>query len=162
MDKGSNIIRYIFIVFVIGLVCFTAYLLVKNKREELSTAELDQTSTTNNIQTDLRLAIAGFDTINPLLSTNRNVQEISKIIFEPLITLNSTYKKEYCLATEVVKTEPGVYLVKVRDDVTWSDGNKFNIYDVIFTIDLVKNGVSSIYSENMKDIVARGINFSIN
>lgn len=153
MDKGSNIIKYIFIVFVIGLICFTAYLLVKNKRESLTQAELDQTSKKSNIQTDLRLAVAGFDTINPILSRNRNVQELSRLMYEPLINLDSSYKKEYCLATEVVKTEPGVYIVKVRDDVTWSDGNKFNIYDVIFTIDLVKNGVSSIYSENMKDIV---------
>ena len=153
MDKGSNIIKYIFIVFVIGLVCFTAYLLVKNKRETLSTAELDQTSTTSNIQTDLRLAIAGFDTMNPILSKNRNVQEISKIIFEPLVNLNSTYKKEYCLAEEIAKVEPGVYLVKVKENIKWSDGNPFNIYDVIYTIDMIKSGVSTIYSENVRNVV---------
>ena len=152
-DKGSNIIKYIFIVFVIGLVCFTAYLLVKNKRETLSTAELDQTSTTSNIQTDLRLAIAGFDTMNPILSKNRNVQEISKIIFEPLVNLNSTYKKEYCLAEEIAKVEPGVYLVKVKENIKWSDGNPFNIYDVIYTIDMIKSGVSTIYSENVRNVV---------
>ena len=82
MDKGSNIIKYIFIVFVIGLICFTAYLLVKNKRESLTQAELDQTSKKSNIQTDLRLAIAEYDTINPILSKNRNVQEVTKIIYE--------------------------------------------------------------------------------
>ena len=153
MDKGSNIIKYIFIVFVIGLVCFTAYLLVKNKRETLSTAELDQTSTTSNIQTDLRLAIAGFDTMNPILSKNRNVQEISKIIFEPLVNLNSTYKKEYCLAEEIAEVEPGVYLVKVKENVKWSDGTSFNIYDVIYTVDMIKSGVSTIYSENVRAVV---------
>ena len=96
MDKGSNIIKYIFIVFVIGLICFTAYLLVKNKRESLTQAELDQTSKKSNIQTDLRLAVAGFDTINPILSRNRNVQELSRLMYEPLINLDSSYKKEYC------------------------------------------------------------------
>ena len=153
MDKGSNVVKYIFIVFVIGLICFTAYLLVKNKRENLTTAELDQTSKTSNIQTDLRLAVAGFDTINPILSNNRNVQEITKIVFEPLVNLNSTYKKEYCLAKEIAKVENGVYLIKVRDDVLWSDGAVFNIYDVIFTIDIIKSGINTIYSENVRAIV---------
>ena len=138
MDKGSNIIKYIFVVFVIGLIFFTGYLIIKNKRETISQADLDQTSRKSILQTDLRLAIAGFDTINPILTNNRNVQEISKVIFEPLINLNDSYKKEYCLATAVEKIEPGVYLVKVRDDVKWSDGSIFSIYDVIFTIDTMK------------------------
>ena len=151
MDKSGNIIKYIFIVFVIGLICFTAYTFVKNKREEVGAAELDQTSKTSNIQTDLRLAIAGFDTINPIISTNRNVQEISKIIFEPLVTLDSSFKKEYCLAKEIAKTDPGMYVVKLRENVKWSDGSNVTANDVRFTIDVIKDpNIKSIYEENVR------------
>ena len=73
MDKGSNIIKYIFVVFVIVLICITGYILINNRKEKLTAAELDQTSKVSNIQTDLRLAIAGFDTMNPILSKNRNI-----------------------------------------------------------------------------------------
>ena len=153
MDKGSNIIKYIFVVFVIVLICITGYILINNRKEKLTAAELDQTSKVSNIQTDLRLAIAGFDTMNPILSKNRNIQEISKIIYEPLINLNQYYEKEYCLATEVAKTDALTYVVKVNDKATWSDGTKVTANDVKFTVDMIKaDGLSSIYEENVKAI----------
>ena len=152
MNSNSNVFKYIFAAVVAILIGYIMYIIVQN-RSNVEDYNLDQTSKMSNIQTDLRLAIAGFDTINPILSTNRNVQEISKIIFEPLITLNSTYKKEYCLAKEVAKVEPNVYLIKVRDDVKWSDGSDFNIYDVIYTVDMIKSGINTIYSENVRAVV---------
>lgn len=153
MDKGSNIIKYIFIVFVIVLISITAYILINNRKETLSAAELDQTSKVSNIQTDLRLAIAGFDTMNPILSKNRNVQEISKIIYEPLINLNQYYEKEYCLASEVAKTDNLTYIVKLNEKATWSDGTKVTASDIKFTVDMIKaDGLSSIYEENVRAI----------
>ena len=84
---GNNVLKYIFIIIVIGLIGFGAYKMTKNS-EKQTEESIDQTSTVNTIQTDIRLAIASFDTMNPLLSNNRNVQEISRIIYEPLVTLN--------------------------------------------------------------------------
>ena len=91
--------KYIFVLVVIVLIAYTGYKLVKDNNKSETESNLDQTSTVSTIQKDLRLAIAEMDTINPILSKNRNVQEIAKIIFEPLVTLNENYKKEYKLAT---------------------------------------------------------------
>ena len=63
------------------------YLLIKNKRETLSTAELDQTSTTSNIQTDLRFSIAGLDTIN-LIADLKAAHEDTPCVY---------LKKQFCL-----------------------------------------------------------------
>lgn len=91
----------------------------------------------------------GFDTINPILSQNKNVQDITKLIFEPLITLTSDYKAELCLAKEWAKQSDNSYLIKLKENVKWTDGQKFTSEDVKFTIDRLKE-ISSIYSYNVQ------------
>ena len=97
------------------------------------------------------MGIASFDSINPILSKNKNVQDVSKIIFEPLMTLTKDYKLENCLAKEWAKQNETVYLIKLRDDKKWSDGQKFTANDVRFTIDRLKDS-DTIYSANVQHI----------
>ena len=148
---NNNLFKYIFGIVVFCLVVYTVYVIVQN-RTEVSDNELDQTSTLTNIQTDLRFGISELDTINPLLTNNRNVQEITKIMYDPLVTLNENYKLEYYLAEEIAKTDELSYVVKLRKGVLWEDNSNFTADDVKFTIDLIKSGISPIYSENVKYI----------
>ena len=159
MDKGGNVFKYLFIVFLIALASITLYVLSKNDTVEEALEDLDQTSTASNIQKDLRFAIAEFDTINPIISNNRNVHELSKIIFEPLVTLSPSYEIVYDLATGVTKEiseERGVvYTVSLRKDVNWSNGTPFTSEDVKYTIDQIKSGeFRSIYQENLKSVIS--------
>lgn len=130
--------------------------MVKNQ-EEIVPENLDQTSTVTTIQTDLRLAISGFDTMNPILSNNRNVQEISKMIYEPLVTLNEAYKLEYCLAEEIAKTDELNYVIKIKKGILWQDGTELTANDVKFTIDKIKfageNGVDTVYASNLAAVL---------
>jgi len=148
MDNNS-LFKYIFVIVVILLIIFTSYIIVRNSNKG-DNIILDQTSTTNTIQTDLRFAIAALDTINPILSKNRNVHEITKIIYEPLITLNENFKMQYCLAEEIAKTDDLTYIVKLRKGVLWHNGENFTSADVKYTVDIIKGGASTIYSENLK------------
>lgn len=150
---GNNFLKYIFIIIVIGLIGFGTYKMVKNNQAK-ETESIDQTSTVNTIQTDLRLAICNFDTMNPIVSNNRNVQEISKIIYEPLVTLNESYKMEYCLAEEIAKSDELNYVIKLRKGVLWHDGTEFTADDVIFTVDrILKDGINTIYANNLRGLV---------
>ena len=55
-------------------------------------------------------------------------------------------------AKEWAKQNDNSYLIKLRENVKWSSGQRFTADDVKFTIDTIKNlGSSSIYSENIKD-----------
>ena len=147
----NNIFKYVFIILVIGLIGFGAYNMLKNdtnSEEEI----VDQTSTVNTIQTDLRLAVCNFDTINPILSNNRKIQEITKIIYEPLVTLNENYKIEYRLAKEIAKTDDVTYVIKLKDNIKWEDGTKVTSYDVKFTVDIIKFGGSPTYSSNLSEV----------
>ncbi len=95
----------------------------------------------------------GFDTINPILSNNKNVQDISKLIYEPLVNITTDYKAEPCLATEWAKQSDNSYLVKLRENVIWSDGQRFTSEDVIFTMDRLKE-LPSVYSYNVQNVIS--------
>ena len=80
------------------------------------------------------------------------MQDITKLIYEPLVNLISDYKPEACLATEWAKQSDNSYLIKLRENVRWSDGQRFTAEDVRFTIDRLKE-ISSIYSYNVQYVV---------
>lgn len=94
----------------------------------------------------------GLDTINPILSHNKNVQDISKLIYDPLVTLTADYKAEPCLATEWAKQSDNSYLIKLRENAKWTEGQRFTAEDVRFTIDRLKE-ISSIYSYNVQYVI---------
>lgn len=99
------------------------------------------------------MELRGIDTINPILSKNKNVQDITKLIYEPLVTLNPEYKATACLAKEWAKQSDNSYLIKLRENVKWSDGQIFTSEDVKFTIDKLKE-IQSIYSYNVGHITS--------
>ncbi len=146
----QGVFKYIF-AFGFIVLLIVAYVMFYDK--DNNTVEVqDQTSTVNTLITDLRLGIADFDTINPLISKNKNVKEISKLIFDSLITISNDYKLEYVLASEISKTDNLTYIIKLKENIKWQDGSDFNAQDVKFTIDTIKNQ-SSIYSSNLENVV---------
>lgn len=146
--KG-NFIKYVFIIFIIVIVVAVIYEV--NQEEEI--IEEPTTSTIEEeIIKEITLGVAEFDTINPILSQNKHIQEISRIIYEPLLELDEEYKLQKCLAKDWAKTSDTTYLVKIRNDVKWSDGSQFTVEDVIFTIDILKT-IPSIYGNNVQYIV---------
>lgn len=148
----SSAFKYIFIVFAILMLVFA---IVKIKQDEEKKQKVNQTeetvSNTENIIPELNLGVASFDSINPILSKNKNVQEISKIIFDPLFTVSEDFKIQKCLARELAKQNDNKYIVKLRDNVKWSNGEKFSAEDVKFTIDKIKES-QSIYVSNVEHI----------
>ena len=108
--KG-NLIKYIFIVFVIAITIAVIYKSHKSN-ETQQTEEQPTSSTEEEMIKEITLGIASFDTINPILSQNKQVQEVSRIIYEPLFELDSEYKLQKCLAKDWAKTSATTYLIK--------------------------------------------------
>ena len=147
----SNFFKYIFIIFAIAIMVF-AVVKIKSDDKKQEVEAYQTEDETEEVATELKLGVASFDSINPILSKNKNVQDISKLIFEPLITITSDYKAENCLAKEWAKKNETTYLIKLRDDKKWSDGESFTSEDVKFTIDRLKD-TDSIYSSDVQHIV---------
>ena len=148
--KG-NFIKYIFIIFIIVVIIAVIYELNKSDETPIE-EEQSQTSAEEEIIKEITLGVASFDTMNPILSQNKHVQEISRIIYEPLFELDSEYKLQKCLAKDWAKTSNTTYLIKIRNDVKWSDGTQFTVDDVLFTIDILKQ-IPSIYGNNVQYII---------
>ena len=151
--KKINIFKYIFIIVIIILAIVTYSIYKKDKSDPEKKSVAQETEDTTNVVKELRLAISQMDTINPIISQNKHVQEISKIVFDSLIELKEDYSKEYALATEVSKIDDITYVIKLRENVKWSDGSDFKADDVRYTIELLKN-VNSVYSGNIQNVVA--------
>ena len=146
----SNYFKYIFIIFAIVIMIF-AIVKIKSDEQNKEKPILESKEEVEQIVTELKLGVASFDSINPILSKNKNVQDISKIIYEPLMTLNSNYKLENCLAKEWAKQNDTTYLIKLREDKKWSNGENFTAEDVKFTIDRLKDS-DTIYSSNVQHV----------
>ena len=150
--KVNNIFKYIFIFVVIGLIAFSLYS-IYHKEENETNKEEENVVVEKPVVKTLRLGVSKYDTMNPILSKNKSIQYIDRIIFEPLLTINEDYSISNCLAKEYSKTGDYSYLIKLRDDVKWHDGMDFVAKDVQFTIDRLKEeGINSIYEENVKNI----------
>ena len=143
-----NWFKYLFIVFAIVILIF-AVVKIRNDEKENKQEQTSKQETTQEKNTHLSLGIAQFDTINPILSNNKNVQDITKIIYEPLVNISQNYKVEQCLATEWAKQDATTYIIKLRENVKWSDESTFTAYDVKYTIDKLKE-IQSIYSYNVQ------------
>lgn len=147
----SNFFKYIFILFVVGIIIFAIYTIYfKEEKTENKIEEVVQE--TVEIK-DLRLGISNFDTMNPLLSNNKEVLNIDKLIFEPLITIKENYQTELCLASECSKTSNTSYVIKIDNGRKWQDGSPLIAKDIQFTIDRLKEG-NSIYSYNVEKVTS--------
>ena len=147
----QGVFKYIFVLAFIVLLIIT-YIVFYDDEDETSTVE-DQTSTVSTLITDLRLGISEFDTLNPIVTNNKNVKEISRLIFDSLVTVSSNYGLEYGLATEIAKSDNLNYIITLREGVEWQDGTEFTAQDVKFTIDTIKTSFSSsVYGENLSAV----------
>lgn len=146
----SNYFKYVFFIFAIAIMLF-AIVKIKSDEQKNEGQVYEEKEDIEEVVTELRLGVASFDSINPILSKNKNIQDISKIIFEPLMTLTTDYKLEACLAKEWAKQNDITYIIKLRDDKKWSDGQSFTAEDVRFTIDKLKD-TDTIYSANVEHI----------
>ncbi len=156
MKSNNNIFKYIFIIFIIGLIIGAVYILYysKNKKNtESAESENNIQSTSENISVveNMKMGISNYDTMNPLLTKNKEIVNLDKLIFEPLINITSNFHTEMCLAKSCTKKTDTSYEIKVDTSNKWQDGTSVISKDVQFTIYKLKE-INSIYSDNVKFI----------
>ena len=145
----QGVFKYIFVLGFIILLIIT-YVVFYSKDTSSQKIE-DKVSTKSNLITNLRLGIAELYTLNPILTNNKNVKEISRLIFDSLVTVKNDYGLEFVLANGIAKENNLTYIITLRDDVKWQDGSDFTSQDVIFTVvDVIKHHDYCSYSPNLQ------------
>ncbi|MDD3462719.1 MAG: peptide-binding protein [Sulfurospirillaceae bacterium] len=91
--------------------------------------------------------------INPLLSTDSASSEITRWIFNALITYDKDGKIKCELAKSYEFLDETTLVFNLRDDVLWSDGRLFNAQDVIFTYNtIISPKIFTPYSSSFEHI----------
>lgn len=141
--------RVALVLFLIFAIIFTIFK-VKTKNEKKQNENI-----TSNKQVayddNIKIGISNLDTINPLKTKNKQMINLNQLIYEPLFTLDANYKLVPCLATEYAKTSSTTYVIKINNNIKWSNNTNISANDVKYTIELLKN-TDGIYSENIKKI----------
>jgi len=93
--------------------------------------------------------------LNPLLGNSKSYSDISKLIFQGLIEYDANLKITPVLAKSW-SFEDGTskFVVKLKNNVFWSDGESFTAEDVKFSLDTIKTSEDSIYKSNLEHIVS--------
>lgn len=151
--KVSSIFKYIFIIFAIGIIAYAGYRIYINQEAQAENEQAVSNVEEESIIKNIRLAITNYDTINPLITNNKEILDIDTLIFEPLFTLTKDYQLQPCLAKECSKTGDNIYVVKLNNNINWHDGTSFIAKDVQFTIDTLKQG-NSVYKYNVSHIAS--------
>ena len=147
----SNIIKYIFIVFVIFIVIFAVYKINVQEKNNEPSNDVNTVQNTQKTESILNIGISDFDNINPLITKNEDIINLSTILYEPLLSITKDYGIELRLAEEWSKTDSKTYLVKLKSNLKWDDGTSVTGSDVKFTIEKLQEG-KSVYSDNVKNI----------
>ena len=79
-------------------------------------------------------------TLDPLYTVGWDNQQCMRCVYEPLWEFDEEYKEiRFVLATSIDNSDPLRWIVKLRDDVTFANGNKFTAEDVVFSLWLANN-----------------------
>lgn len=146
--KEKNL-KIIFFTIIIILIFLAIYIIIKNKNTKASDIKIVRKE--NEISNEIIIGITDFDTINPILSKNQDVQYISKLIYEPLIKIGQDFKLEQGLATEWNKLDEKSYLIRLNENKLWSNEKQFTAKDVEYSINYIKKQ-DTIYNDNVKNI----------
>ncbi len=102
----------------------------------------------------IRLCTTPIDTLNPILTNNRYVQDFLGIVFEGLYKLDSTQQPVPVLAKSSTLSADGLTLtVYLKNDIKWHDSMPLKPEDVVFTINTIMDAKNnSVYRKNVENI----------
>lgn len=105
---------------------------------------LEQSPTTGG---ELILSMRSPKTLNPLINQDVTVDEVLKLIFEPLFKIDEqTMKPVPNIASDYTISADGRSIsISIKDGLYWHDGTKITAKDVVFSLSTIEQNPTSIY-----------------
>ena len=102
----------------------------------------------------LNIACIEPNSFNPINVKNTSYQDIMSLFFNGLFEYNENMQIMPVMAKEIeIDEKTGKSVLKLKDDIFWSDGNKVTTKDIKFTMDMLKKSPDSIYHKNISRIM---------
>ena len=144
-----KIIKFIFGMIIVSLISIGTYIVYikdndRNTKIQTKNKEI-------RITKEIIIGITDFDTINPILTKNFEIDQLTKLVYEPLISISMDFRTMPALAEECSKIDDLTYMVILDNTKKWENGEPIKIEDIEFTINKIKN-TDSIYKYNVKEI----------
>lgn len=94
------------------------------------------------------------NSMNPLFATTTSEKVLSKLMFATLTYNDFSGHPGPGLAASVTHSNDGkVWKIKLREGLSWSDGEPITNEDILFTISLIQNpAVNTIYTANLENV----------
>lgn len=104
-------------------------------------------------------SVGSLNTLNPLYATTQAEQSAVKLLFSSLYTYDDTGTLADDLAVSMDMSDDGKeYVVRIRDDVRWSDNTKLTADDIAFTVSLMQSPeVRSVMQGNWVNVTAEAL-----
>lgn len=117
-----------------------------------NTAEGENSQSKNEIVLSMRTT----QNLNPLTNEDESVDNILKLMFEPFIAIDETFKPQPSIAESWAFSEDGRTLsIKIKNNLYWHNGAKITADDVVFSVNTIKNSSeNSVYKECGNNIVS--------
>lgn len=94
------------------------------------------------------------NTLNPLLSEDETIKTAMQLVYQNIVS----YTEDDKISLNLIESyeflqEENTFIVKIKDNVMWQDGNVMNVDDFIYSYNLLVNaGENACYKNVIKDI----------
>ena len=104
----------------------------------------------------LRVPMRPPKTLNPLLNEDASVDTVLKLLFEPLIVLDKSFKPVPNLASFNFTSDGLGVTITLRDNLKWSDGTPITTGDIAFSLDTLRSAPDqAVYKNCVSNISAQ-------
>ena len=102
----------------------------------------------------IEATLGDVSSMNPLFATTDSEKVLSRLLFATLSKNDYSGRPGIGLAKSITADENGkTWVVKLRENLKWSDGEPITNEDVVFTAELIKNPkVDTIYDSNLANV----------
>ncbi|MBQ8985117.1 hypothetical protein IJ076_00960 [Candidatus Saccharibacteria bacterium] len=102
----------------------------------------------------IEATIGRVNSMNPLFATTGSEKVLSKLMFATLVADDYSGHPGPQLASSVRYTDDGkTWVITLRHDLVWSDGEPITNSDILFTTELIQNpAVSTIFTANLENV----------
>ena len=114
-----------------------------------SNNNIETTSDVTKNEITLSLPFSATDSLNPYVAVTKVNQELSMLMYDPLIKLNEKFEPVYYLADDITVDEKTV-TIKIKD-ADFTDGAKFTAADVEYSLNQAQKGVNR-YTAQLENI----------
>ncbi len=144
--------RILLMVLAAMMICLTACNGAKTEYE-IGSEEVEVVLPTGSINLTSRKP----ETFNPLATNYESCRELFYLFYDGLFTLNGDFSASPNLAEELMMSDDNLTgILKIKSGIKFSDGSPFTAYDVLYSVEFIKNNGGSFLGcvKNIKEIEA--------